>query len=133
VKRRKRTLLFIILFLLLGIAAVHVLGLIYTLYWQLWWYDILLHLAGGFWVGFLFFYIFGERLNVFSETQVMARPFVMLVLAIGFVLLVGVLWEFYEYMHDIILASRYTELARQPNLGDTLSDLVNDIIGGAGG
>lgn len=43
---------------------------------------------------------------------------------VGFSALIGVLWEHYEYLHDVLLYSHM-----QSSIGDTMKDLALDITG----
>lgn len=87
-----------------------------------WWYDNVLHFAGGLWVASIFEY-FIYRL----ELAVINRHFwVKLILGLGFVALIGVLWEFHEYLADIYLRSEFF----QSSIKDTVSDLTLDLLGG---
>lgn len=92
-------------------------------------YDIPMHIAGGIWIGLLFFYLknrfgygfFGEKNLVWD-----------LVSVLGFVAIVGVFWEFYEYLLDVFVQKKYP-FGGEGNRGvlDTLKDLFDDLIGGA--
>ncbi|MEM3394282.1 MAG: hypothetical protein QXY79_04475, partial [Candidatus Methanomethylicia archaeon] len=46
--------LIIILLIILGL---HIPAVLYDYYYNIWWFDIPMHILGGLWVGFLFFYI----------------------------------------------------------------------------
>lgn len=119
-----RTFLAIALALILG---VYMLAISNSWYWDYWWFDIPLHLAGGVWLAGLFYYLFVQKKAALHYTDNFA---VTLVLALGFVALVGVLWEFYEYLYDVFAAGRHGLFNVQAGLSDTLKDLINDLIGG---
>ncbi|RJQ28803.1 hypothetical protein C4571_02820 [Candidatus Parcubacteria bacterium] len=97
-------------------------------YHAFWWLDVLMHMIGGAWVGLFFYYLFVERFNVIDRNQKLA----LFVLGIGFVALVGIFWEFYEFLTDIFILKAYP-YNREPGyiLYDTHTDFVNDFIGGA--
>ena len=114
-----------LLVLILVIFIGHILGTIYGWYWTVWWYDIPLHFLGGAWLGFFFFYLFYEKWGILE----VGKKFIpTLLLGLGFVILVGVLWEFYEYFHDWYVDS--SNLNSPDVRADTLSDFLNDLIGG---
>lgn len=116
----------LLMFLVL-IAITHFLGLLFRLYWEFWWYDIPLHLAGGAWLGLLFIYLFGERLAFLDMHQNLFSAFWLL---IGFTALVGIGWEVYEYILDhTVLAG--TSFRAYGTFGAALKDFVNDILGAA--
>lgn len=116
------------LFSWFSIVAFHIVSMSFYWYDHFLWLDILMHLIGGAWVGLFFVFLFQKHLSNLSNIQFL--PF--LVLGLGFVALVGVLWEFYEYLSDVYIYKMHPlQLAPNPkNLPDTLADLVNDLIGG---
>ncbi|MBI4095024.1 MAG: hypothetical protein HY435_02430 [Candidatus Liptonbacteria bacterium] len=118
--------LFLLFALLAAIAIAHYFGLSKLLYWKIAWYDIPMHLAGGAWVGLLFFYLFEERWGILTDR--ISAP-ARIIFSLGFAALVGVLWEFYEYFADVFILKKYTIFSAQPGLVDTLQDLLNDLIG----
>lgn len=115
-------------FSLFGILIFHFLSSFYRWYDQIWWLDIPMHLIGGMWVALLFVYLFEK--NVLKLEQI--HFFKALILCLGFVALVGIFWEFYEYLSDVYIYNVHPlNLVFNPkNYPDTLSDLVNDFIGG---
>ena len=86
------------------------------LYWysSIWYFDMLMHTLGGFWVGLLYLY-------VFKPQKVSFRIVFKVIL---FILAIGIGWEVFEIMvNDVI--------ARNPfNLLDTVSDIFFDLTGG---
>ncbi len=92
------------------------------------WYDIVLHLAGGFFVAmFLYDYL--------SSTLGGNSWFKKAILIIGYTLFIGVLWEFTEFLAGKFLSGPFYNTFHVRtyfigNLQDTLGDLLNDIIGG---
>lgn len=118
----------VLLVFIVLIAAAHIIGSTSSWYWKFLWLDTVMHLAGGAWTGLFFLYLFGERLNLLN----LSKNFLLTaVLSIGFVLLVGVLWEFFEYFRDTYIAHVPQNVPRpHPNLYvDTLKDLMNDFLG----
>ena len=116
---------FLLGFLIL-ILGVHIAGNIYG------WYltthlDIPMHIAGGAWVALFFFYLFSQRSGNFLPDN----KLVQLIFALGFVALIGVGWEFYEYLADVFIKHNTAFGCMQPGtLFDTLKDLFDDLIGG---
>lgn len=87
------------------------------------WFDSLLHFLGGFWLAIFFSY----ALVRFKLTSVDRRFWVKLILGLGFVALVGVLWELHEFAVDWYLKDK---AFMQPDLQDTMLDLTLDLLGG---
>ncbi len=119
---------FVLLGIIIVIATLHYLGLTYDWYHTVPWFDVPLHLLGGAFIGTLFVYIFALRHVVLKTLPLV--PFV--ILGVGFVALVGVLWEFYEFWMDVFVLKIYQPLAYPGYVHfDTLKDLFNDLVGGA--
>ncbi|MEK7193329.1 MAG: hypothetical protein AAB652_00905 [Patescibacteria group bacterium] len=114
------------------IILAHLIGVFEGLYVSVWWYDIPLHLFGGAWVALLFFYIAEDYWKIFSSSAGSRKQFLMVVcLTLGFVMLVGVFWEFYEYLFDVFIAGKHPFAYAQQGLADTMGDLFNDFVGGS--
>lgn len=95
-------------------------------YYKIWWLDIVLHLAGGFWVGLLaFWYVFLQR----EWTSHEFPRWVWVVGFVSFAVLVGVFWEFFQFGFDYLLEGYFSALPTQLGLADTLSDLFYDFLG----
>lgn len=106
--------------------AVHIPGNFLGWYYAVPWLDIPMHLAGGAWVGLLFFYIFGVRKSVFSP----GNSLYFLICGLGFAALIGILWEFYEFAMDVLVWKSYPVWAAPGYIHfDTLKDLFNDLLG----
>lgn len=85
-------------------------GLVFTVFW----FDILLHVLGGLWIGLAaawFFSLLGLRLSAWH----------VLMLALAG----GGMWEAFEYVYDIG-GSNFMSYQM-----DTIKDLVDDGLGGA--
>lgn len=110
------------------IAVIHGVATLYSWYWIYTWIDIPMHFIGGVWVALLFFWIFQMRNDVYLET---IPTWLSAAIVIGFTLLLGVLWEFFEFSYDFFVAQKgFAELAQQ-GLTDTIGDLAMDFLGGA--
>lgn len=87
------------------------------LYSSLWYFDMIMHFLGGFWLGLFFFWLFYK--DIFPDFK--ASFIVKLLLS---VFLVGLVWELYEIVVNASFAKDVF------NLSDTISDLVFDMLGG---
>lgn len=115
-----------ILFFLIFILANLVLALYFNLYYLIWWLDMVHHFLGGLWLAFLLnFYL--KKIG-FAVSNLL----LLLILFLGFAALVGVLWEFTEFLWDrFFWHSGFTYFSGIYE--DTLSDLFFDLLGGAVG
>jgi hypothetical protein len=86
----------------------------HSLYW-------LLHLLGGAALAYFFFHAY----RIF-EVSGSARPLVAYALAFSLACTVGVLWEIAEFALDELTGS-----ALQESLGETMHDLLLDVLGAA--
>lgn len=103
------------------------------LYWRIWWFDILMHILGGFFVGSsaLWFYFEVSPLSEGSRFGGLSAFTVALVS----VLIIGIGWEVYEFLADRILQISFDleEFSiMQPGVIDTIGDMLSDILGGMG-
>lgn len=109
-----RRLLFLQLFLISIVAALHLVGTALYLYWVFWWYDMVVHFLASIWVALAALSIalhLGLRrvgLSVFAC-----------------VVLVSIGWEFFEYH---IGAADLTD--RRVFVIDTALDFVVNMVGG---
>lgn len=106
--------------LIWGIVCLHVGAEYFHLYWRYRWLDIPMHFLGGVWLGVLgvwYWYAVGSRV---ARTPVRAMA-----VACGTALLLGLVWEAYEYAVFLwggsALPSNY--------VGDTILDLLMDLMG----
>ncbi|MCE9549277.1 hypothetical protein K8Q98_02660 [Candidatus Nomurabacteria bacterium] len=102
-----------IFFLMLLMFLANSLIIKFHLYYSVWWVDMVMHFGGGFWVGLFFFYVFYTR-EWFSSK--LLSVFIS-------ILLIGLLWELFEYYLNIISYEPFV-------LSDTLSDIFFDMAGG---
>lgn len=92
--------------------------------------DNLLHFSGGFSVGLLAIALhhdMTDKHDLFGHPLWYHYLFV-----IGFVMLVGVAWEFHEYLLDNTASLWWGWPHNQLGLGDTMLDLLMDFLGGTG-
>ncbi len=97
------------------------LGLFLQWNYTTWWFDNLLHFFGGFWVASLFFYI---SFNYWNLSAIQEKFWLGMLLILGLVSLVGVFWEFAEFISDSFFLEKL-----QFGVVDTLSDLLMDLVG----
>jgi uncharacterized membrane protein YoaK (UPF0700 family) len=85
-------------------------------YYSIWYFDIIMHTLGGFWIALLIFFLFFRKKEfIFSFKNII------IVLLLVFV--VGILWEFFEILVN-------ETIAQNPfNLLDTVSDIFCDLSG----
>lgn len=102
------------------------LGEVFDFYERLWWWDVALHglSAVGFGIaGFLFVFI------LFEGDRYAAPPWAMGLLAASIGIMIGVLWEIFEFGMDQAFGLNM----QKSGLPDTMGDLIVDVIGSAFG
>ncbi len=90
----------------------------YSLYWRFWWFDIVMHFLGGFFIALLSYYVFflsGYFIKI-------SKKFSVFVVSLIFVLVIGVLWEVFEYVIKV-------STAQSNYILDTNLDLLMDTLG----
>ena len=115
---KKRTELFI-LSAFVTLAILYIAALSQDLFFYIWWFDIPLHFLGGLWIGLTSIYIYhhSERFKpIVLENHLFLSIFLC-------VIVVGVLWEFFEYYTGLAFAFGNYPL-------DTVKDMLMDILGG---
>jgi len=92
------------------------------------WIDIPVHLLAGVLLATVFYWFFQRFPSHFDTSR---HLWVTLVLALGWVALAGVFWEFTEFFYDFVIAKYSLGLnTLQFGLRDTLGDLACDLLGG---
>ncbi len=102
---------------LITLALVHVVATEFYLYWRYAWLDIPMHFLGG------VVCIFGLAILPFFRIRIPKRYRTRFAYLI-FAFLIGVLWEIFEYVYDIMNVNTLTDL-----IVDTGMDLTFDILG----
>jgi len=74
-----------------------------------------------------FFYFLDKYPEVFDVRK---NYLISLLFTASFIMLIGVLWEFYEFVADYIQRNILNSGLMEMQLEDTLFDLFNDLIGG---
>ncbi len=116
-----------IVFLGLFLAVAHSLAVFGNWYWRFTWMDMPMHFLGGVFAGMIFVWFFRKFVG-FLDLH--SKFLVFTVLLLGFVSLVGVFWEFYEFLYDLFISSRGLGPLAMQGVQDTMSDLFFDILGG---
>jgi len=118
--------------LIIGIVLLaHAVGLFFGLYDLISWYDIPMHVGGGFAMGALALAIWHEGIEDVTFKGALERHlkwWLVPAMVLGFVSLIGIVWELHEWLLDLVLPS---DALRQPDLPDTMMDFVNDLVGAA--
>jgi hypothetical protein len=118
----KRSLLFVGFGLIALLFFVHEFSTMYYVYWTNGWTDHLTHFIGGAALGFLGLWLCFASGLFLKKTPTFKEAFSLGVLS---ALVVGVVWEVFEYKTGIVsLSSGYGI--------DTFGDLLSDVCGGLG-
>ena len=97
------------------IFVLYLVGISLYLDYTTWWFDMVMHFLGGFWEGLFFIWFFSPR---DSSPRSLLKVFL-------FVLVVGVIWEFFQiYVNNYIAKYPFDTM-------DTISDVCFDLAGGA--
>lgn len=120
-----------------AVLVVHAFAVTFDWYDAVKIFDIPMHFAGGFAMAFLgaaVWHFLIERADVHGAGPLAryAPVLVRFMFIIGFVALVGIAWEWFEYGCDRLFPT-FVEQYRtaQPNIGDTMADFFFDLLGGA--
>ena len=124
----KKKLFLNISLLILFIFAVNALAVfLFSWYWTIWWFDMLMHFLGGLWVSlfalWMYFFVFTNKissLSTFLKKHVGVVSFALLS-----VLIIGFSWELFEVGVDNAI-----EFSNVRSLLDSASDLAWDAAGG---
>jgi len=104
----------IIICLILFIFVVNFLANKFYWYSSIWYFDMIMHFLGGFWIGLAFMYLFPPK----------DISFKLIFQTLLFVLFIGVGWEVFEVLvNDVIAKNPFNYL-------DTASDIFFDLSGG---
>lgn len=88
--------------------------------------DIIMHLLGGFVIAMLALAIFD---TVLAKKSVSIPWWFKYLFVSGFVMLIGVAWEWHEFLIDVTLTKWYELPRSQLSLADTMFDFFNDWFG----
>ncbi len=122
-------------FAIIAVLFAHALAIVFHLYGLWHWLDIPMHFAGGLAMGLLALALWQEGIVEVRFKGWLAKHlewWLVPLFIFGFVALVGVAWEIYEYVMDnyftAVIDGVY-QIVRQPSLADTMFDLVMDLLG----
>lgn len=105
------------------IALVHSYLFFSSAYWAYRFLDTPMHFACGAWFAFFAGHYLFDRGRVSARTRAHEA-----LVILSFVTFVGVLWEFHEFVADLYIRNR--AWITQAGVGDTMGDLLSDILGG---
>jgi len=106
-----------------AIAIAHTLALKFYLYYELWWFDILMHFAAGAWT--VLFFLWLLFFSDFFLLDVERKNFLLTsALSISFLFLVAVGWEIFELHFGL------TFIEDSDYWQDTISDIFSALSGG---
>lgn len=105
--------------LFLAIGLLHIVAILFFIYFEYWWFDIPMHLLGGMFAS-LFSVLIAFALGRMRENVSLWRVYMVAVLG---TLLIGGLWEVYEYLTD----RTFNGLGNYPL--DTAKDFLVDVLG----
>lgn len=109
-------------FSLCGIAVLHLIFFFTDWYTAFYPFDMLMHFLGGAWIAALSHYFLFVQGRV-SATGRLYEAIILIACAI----LVGVLWEFHEFLADALIVD--STRIMQTSVIDTMSDLFFDLLG----
>ena len=119
---KSRRLTLFTVFLIFFIWGINLVALKWNLYHYFRWFDIPMHMLGGFWIA-----LFG--LVTYYHSPLVTRKdrstFFVVAFTLAVTMCIGLLWELFEFGVDHSIALSDNDLA------DTLGDFVNDMIGAA--
>lgn len=114
-------------FAILFVLMVHAFLLLTDGYGRFYQIDIPMHLMGGFAMGMLGLAIHHQVAKKHHNAK--SPWWYHAGFVLGFAMLVGVAWEFHEYVMDQTVNAWFHIPPSQPSLGDTMKDLLDDLIG----
>lgn len=117
----RRTFLWPMVFVGILVAVLHQLAIVFSLYWSIEWFDILMHFLGGLWVGFFALLVFFSS-GIIKVTENVRNAGMIFLVVIFSVLVVGLTWELWELF--VGLSDQIADRS------DTILDVVMDSIGG---
>ncbi|MDP3696752.1 MAG: hypothetical protein Q8R55_01845 [Candidatus Taylorbacteria bacterium] len=133
------------IFLLSIILIANITSLYYDWYIQWWWFDVLSHFAGGFFIAMLMAEYLADRLiikNQSTQNSLSARPSTNdisalvknIIIVVGATVFIGVVWEFAEFIaNQTLIEPVYRWFGVRGyfmgDLQDTVNDLLMDITG----
>ncbi len=114
-------LLRILALLVCVIAVLHIAATVFYLYWEFWWYDMLLHFLGGVFIGLLVLWLRFLSGYVSVPASFSARHAFLFTLC--WLLVIGIGWEVFEQLIGITWSLEGYWV-------DTSIDVALDLVGG---
>lgn len=118
-------------FILILIFVSNLIGMYFGMY-SYWWFDMVHHFLGGFFVAMLMVnYLEIKELRIRNKELTTIKKYLILLGAVSFI---GVIWEFTEYLANQTLIEpiyKYFQIKTyfMGDLDDTINDLLMDILG----
>lgn len=118
------------IFAMLFVFATIFLGEVHDFYERFWWWDLALHATSGILLGLLGFLVV-YLMNESEKVDLYMRPSFVALFAFAFAVMLGALWEVFEFAMDELagLTMQKPMLGDPSGLTDTMWDLIVDIIG----
>lgn len=114
----------------------NVVALYFDIYHQFPWLDVPMHFFGGYTVALFAMSLYawiGERVEIRPKLRAkskIAPLFLEGIFVIGFVMIISVGWEIWEFLMDQFATAFVNRFgATQPGIADTMDDLLNDGVG----
>jgi hypothetical protein len=113
-----------------AVFIINFIGMYYELY-NIWWFDMVLHFLGGFFVAMLMVHYLDLNRLVQVKNNSKLKQYLIIVGATSFI---GIIWEFAEYLASLTLIDPlYNHFKIRTyfigDLDDTINDLLMDIVG----
>lgn len=111
-----------------GVLVLNQIAVIFDLYYHYKWFDIPMHFLGGFVIGLFAIAILNRTIeSIQFKNKSRFGKFISPLFILGFVALIGIVWEWHEFLLDQINS---VAVVHQPSVGDTMADFVLDLFGG---
>ncbi|MFA6018303.1 MAG: hypothetical protein WCT28_01680 [Patescibacteria group bacterium] len=125
-------------FLIVLVMVTHIFVLVAGVYSQMPWFDVPMHFFGGYVIALLGLACYGWLQNFveiksksMQKLSIFTPMIIEFVFVVGFVMTVGVAWEWYEFLFDQFVGFFVENFGvAQISLADTMDDLFNDFVGG---
>ena len=109
------------LIVLVVLIALHLAGSYFSWYWSYPWFDVIIHILAGLWVGLVFLWLASYLNQINSLVEYKAKSLLIALISAG---LIGVVWELLENFGHLAFVN-----ANGYGL-NTAMDILNDVIGG---
>ncbi len=118
------------------VLMVHIVAIGAGVYPVFSWFDIPMHFFGGYAIALLGLALYewiGSHVSI-TDRPGASSPYARLLLqatfVVGVAIIVGVAWEWYEFLFDQFATSMVEQYGKtQMGLADTMDDLFNDMLG----